>query len=620
MLFSTESVREGTLLTYEAYFREGLAERYVLPPTYILSLERYAIILSRPLVDETGAVWGVLMGRASIADLRDIMLIRAGLGETGETYLVSANRSMLTDSRFGLTNVYVRSAAAERAIEEQRAGEDTYLGYREVPVVGVYRWQPDLQVALLAEMEETEALGIANRTVRVNVGTAGLAVVAAAGASLFIARSIGNPITDLADTVTQIAAGDLERQAKVERVGEIGTLARAFNHMTAQLRTLIGGLEAQVESRTQELARRSEYLATAAEVGRVASSILEEGQLMAEVVELIRSHLGLYYVGLFLNDAEQEWAVLRTGTGEAGKQLLERQHRLQIGGNSMVGQCILTGEGRIALDVGAEAVRFDNKLLPETRSEAAIPLRSRGRILGALSIHSAVPAAFDQETITLLQTIADQVAVALDNAALFAESQESLNLLQRLYGEAQAEGWAELVRLQGQLGYRSDYQGLTEVRTLVPEVAASLRGMEATSPEGTGHTLAPAEDADGRSLAVPVRVSGRLIGVIHAARPATEDVWSDEETHLLQVFADQLGVVLEGARLYQDTRRRAAQERLLGQVWGQMRQSLDVAAVLRAVAAELGRLPGVAEASVHVALPESQAGELAGGVAEEVHA
>lgn len=601
VIFSTDPLREGTILSHETYFRNGLLYRHVTPPTYILALERYSIILSRPLRDERGAVWGVVLGRVSIAYLREIMLLRAGLGRTGEAYLVGANHAMLTDSRFGLTNLYVRTMAANTAIDNRTNGRGIYPSYRDVPVVGVYRWLPDLQIALIAEQERDEALGLVDRTVRLNLGIAVFAVALAAAVSLFIARSIGNPLSALVETATQIAAGDINRTARVVSEDEIGRLARAFNSMTARLRELIGGLEQQVAERTRELRRRSGYLEAAAEVGRVAASILDMEQLLAAVVDLIRSRLELYYVGLFLTDELGEWAVLRAGTGEPGQQMLARQHRLQVGGASMIGQCVVSGEGRIALDVGAEAIRFDNPALPDTRSEAALPLRSRGRILGALTIQSTAAAAFDQETITVLQTMADQVAVALDNALLFAGSQENLKLMQRLYGEASAQAWTELARLQGYAGYRSDAQGLTEVHAaLPPELRVYLRAEE--------ELPAPAPDVAGRlPLVAPIRVSGRLIGAIHTSRPAAEGAWSEEEIQLLRVLTDQLGVVLEGARLYQETQRRASRERLVGEITARMRQSLDVATVLRTTAAELGRLPGVAEATVHVTLPESPA-------------
>jgi len=169
--------------------------------------------------------------------------------------------------------------------------------------------------------------------------------------------------------------------------------------------------------------QRALELQTAAEVSRAASSILNPNVLLPQSVELIQERFNLYYAGIFLVDDSEEWAVLRAGTGEAGRIQLERHHQLKLGGESMIGRCIASGEAQIALDVGDAAMRFQNPVLPETRSEMALPLISRGRTLGAMTIQSIRAAAFDQENINTLQTMADQLANAIENARLFAQAQ-----------------------------------------------------------------------------------------------------------------------------------------------------------------------------------------------------
>ncbi len=178
---------------------------------------------------------------------------------------------------------------------------------------------------------------------------------------------------------------------------------------------------------------RALLLQTASEVSRAVSSFLDPEDLIHQVVELARERFNLYYAGLFLVDQTGEWsgepgkwAVLRAGTGAAGKAMLEQGHKLEIGGTSMIGWCIANKQARIALDVGAEAVRFDNPFLPQTRSELALPLISRGEILGALTIQSAQEAAFSQEDIAVLQTMADQLANAIANARLYEQAQKEI--------------------------------------------------------------------------------------------------------------------------------------------------------------------------------------------------
>ncbi len=185
------------------------------------------------------------------------------------------------------------------------------------------------------------------------------------------------------------------------------------------------------------LSARNSQLQAVAEVGRAASSILDIEQLIYQSVDLIREHFDLYYVGLFLVDTERNFAVLRAGTGEAGEKMLAREHKLEVGGDSMIGQCVARAEARIALDAGREAIRFNNPLLPETHSELALPLRSRGNVIGALSVQSRQEAAFDETSIAIYQTMADQLATAIDNAKLYTSLQQEL--AEREVAEAERE-------------------------------------------------------------------------------------------------------------------------------------------------------------------------------------
>jgi PAS domain S-box-containing protein len=175
----------------------------------------------------------------------------------------------------------------------------------------------------------------------------------------------------------------------------------------------------------EHASRRAVQLATAAEVSRDATSILDVGQLLTRTVELIQDRFDLYYAGIFLMDETGQYAVLQAGAGETGQQMLERSHKLKVGGTSMVGQCVASAQARIALDVGEEATRFDNPMLPETRSEMALPLISRGQVIGAMTIQSDRPVAFSQEDVTALQTLADQLANAIENARLYEETRRT---------------------------------------------------------------------------------------------------------------------------------------------------------------------------------------------------
>ncbi|MBN1249668.1 MAG: GAF domain-containing protein [Anaerolineae bacterium] len=206
---------------------------------------------------------------------------------------------------------------------------------------------------------------------------------------------------------------------------------------------------------TEELLRDAERRATrlqaAAEISRAATSQLNLEELLSESVELIRARFDLYYVGIFLLDGggrpdrEGQWAVLRAGTGEPGRQMLAAHHRLRLGGDSMIGQCVATGEARIALDVAEAGARFENPVLPKTQSEMALPLTSRNRVLGAMTIQSEEPAAFSDEDITVLQTMADQLANAIQNALLFEGMNQAVRENELLSNISARIGAAETV-------------------------------------------------------------------------------------------------------------------------------------------------------------------------------
>jgi GAF domain-containing protein/HAMP domain-containing protein len=594
VILSTDEAQEGKIYAHEAFFQRGLEDIYVEPPFYSPSLDRSSIVAARPIMTQGGEVVGVLAGRANLEVLSEIMRERAGLGESGETYLVGADRALLTALRSGEEGIYVRTEGTDAAIENRTNGYAVYDAYHGASVIGVYRWLPDLQVALLAEQERGEALAPVYVLLGLNAALALVCVLAAGGISFFIARGIGTPLASLAGTAERIAAGDLERTAEVGRRDEIGALAQAFNSMTSQLRDLIAGLEGRVAARTRDLEQRSRYLEAAAEVAHAASSVLDAEDLMRRVVEFIRERFDLYYVGLFAVDETGEWAVLRAGTGEAGRAMLARGHRLAVGAESMIGWSVANAQARIALDVGQDAVRLATAELPDTRSEAALPLRSRGQVIGALTVQSDRPAAFDQDAIVVLQTMADQVAVALDNARLFAESQATLETVRRAYGELTREAWGRLLRSRSDLGYRSTERGLAATdRELEPAIETAVRLGETIQGDGSG-------GAERRTLTVPVKVRGTVVAVLDTYKPVGGDDWTSQEVELLETLADQLAVALESARLYEDAQRRAVRERMTREITERMRRSADVEEIIQTALDELSSVIGTSHTFVRL--------------------
>jgi GAF domain-containing protein len=156
---------------------------------------------------------------------------------------------------------------------------------------------------------------------------------------------------------------------------------------------------------------------------------------MNQTVQLISSYFGYYHAGIFILDDVREYAVLQAANSEGGQRMLARGHKLRIGQVGIVGNVADIGVPRIALDVGDDAIFFNNPDLPLTRSEIALPLKARGQVIGVLDVQSIDEAAFSNDDVETLQVLADQVALALDNARLLKESRDALEELRNLYGQ-----------------------------------------------------------------------------------------------------------------------------------------------------------------------------------------
>jgi len=360
--------------------------------------------------------------------------------------------------------------------------------------------------------------------------------------------------------------------------------------MSRRLRELVQGLEQEVVKRTADLERRARYLEATAEVAQGAASVLEPQELLTRVVTLVSERLDFYHTGIFLLDSTGEWAVLRAASSDGGQRMLAHRHQLRVGQESVVGYVIRRGEHRIVLDVGSDAVFFDNPDLPDTHSEIALPLRARGEIIGALDVQSTEPAAFSDEDVAVLQTLADQVAMAISNAQLFQQAQESLEAERLAHGEWSHEAWRELLRTQHDLGFLRDRRGISPVGDLQrPEMKTALR---------TGKTTRSATNAT--NLATPIRIRDHVIGVIDARKPDGAGEWTEEQAALLETLADQLSVALESARLYQDTQRRAAREQLISEVTARMRGTLDLETMLKTAVQEVRQALGLPEVVVRL--------------------
>jgi GAF domain-containing protein/HAMP domain-containing protein len=420
-----------------------------------------------------------------------------------------------------------------------------------------------------------------------------IALLAAIGVSEVFVR----PIRQLTSTAQQVASGNLNIQAKVYAQDEIGVLATTFNATTNQLRETLESLEQRVAERTAELEKTSiankkqaELLQTIGDVTSIIASEQNIETLLPLITELVSERFGFYHAGIFLNDDTNLVAILRAANSEGGKRMLERRHRLRVGQEGIVGYVTGSGKNRIALDVGEDAVFFNNPDLPETRSEMALPLIARGRIIGALDIQSTISNAFSVQDAAILQVLADQVAIAIENARLYDETRQALAEIETLNRQYLAEKWQGIAAKRTVLGFSHNLANETKPLTQLVEQEEIHRAVQ------TGEVTISINSQDNKdkpAIAIPITIRGEVLATLHIQSNNPDRQWSASEIALLRTLADRIGAALETARLFEDAERRANKERLIGDVSAKIGASIDFQNILHTAVEELGRvIPG----------------------------
>ena len=396
------------------------------------TIDNFQILASSPISGLSSDEKGLLIAQPRLDRLVQILNDYTGLGKTGKTYLITPDHLLFADSRLqdDLSNqsnlTFTPTEGLRKAIESKAVISGIFPDFRQRDVLAVYRWLPELGVVLAVEQDRMETFATIFETLGINLVIVTISLAVAIALSMVVVRDIVQPITDLADTATRIAAGDLDQIARVNQTDEIGILASAFNSMTAQLRELITNLEKRVADRTQELERLALQLETSARVGREITSILEIDELLSKVSELIRGAFDYYGVHIFLLD-EGKNQLIFNGTWE-GKPY---HVTLEVGQDSLNGKAVLQNQAILANDVALEpSYRMDDHY-PDTQAELVVPLRIGNRVIGTLDILSTEKHAFNPDDMLVVQSLGDQIAIAIENARLYERSRELAVLEER---------------------------------------------------------------------------------------------------------------------------------------------------------------------------------------------
>lgn len=364
------------------------------------------------------------------------------------------------------------------------------------------------------------------------------------------------------------AVAGLRNQIERDRLRELQQANRELD----SLRT---DLEARVAERTASLARRTTELQIAARIARDTALLQADlPTLLNDVARQIAESFNFYHVGIFLLDEAGEYASLIAASSEGGRKMLESGHRLRVGEQGVVGAAAGTRRPYIALDVGQDAVFFNNPNLPETHSEMALPLMARGAVIGVLDIQSTVIKAFDEQDLAIMQTLADQLAVAIENTRLQSVTNTALEQLQFLLAEQSRRAWSAQRRKE-ELGFTYTPAGIEPAR----------KGRTAARPSG-------------RQLEVPLVLRGQPIGTISLVRKEGE--WDPREREMAAEIAAQAALALENARLLQESRQLATRERLLADATGKVWSAATIDSILETAARELGQSLGATEVVIEL--------------------
>ncbi|MBI5942912.1 MAG: GAF domain-containing protein [Chloroflexi bacterium] len=401
-----------------------------------------------------------------------------------------------------------------------------------------------------------------------------------------IARTFTRPIIALAQVANTISQGDLNVRAEAGASDEIGLLASAFNSMTDQLQSTLTGLEERIFKRTADLQKNTLQLETIADVAREIAIIRDMDTLLNVSANLIHERLGYYHVGIFLVDELGEYAVLQAASSVAAETMLSRNYKLKVGQTGLVGNVTKTGQAYIALDVGTDAVHFENPLLPDTRSEIALPLRSRNLTIGALDIQATIQNAFAERDIQTLQILADQLSAAIENAQLAQQVEVTMQELTNANRLQTQRAWKSPVNEKVFPAYEYDGLQVNAVPHNLPKEL--LKQLESGKPIHMKQA-ANLPGKNGRnSLMVPLMLLNQVIGVIGLEQDDPEHIWTDEEIAIAQAAANRAALTLENARLLEESQKRAAREQAIGNISARIGAGTEIETILKTAIRELG--------------------------------
>lgn len=358
----------------------------------------------------------------------------------------------------------------------------------------------------------------------------------------------------------------------------IGLLKNEFKSVAGQFQSALAfvskdraELENRVNERTADLIKKAEQFRAISYIARQTADVQDLELILNLVANLITDQFGYYHAGIFLINESGDEVVLHAASSEGGKKMIARGYSFRVGAKSIVGFSASQKKPHIALDVGTDAVFFENPHLPNTRSEMALPLMVRERLLGILDIQSDQPQAFGPDDTDMLQTLADQIAVVIENIRRLEDAQTALTQIETLTLARTREAWNQKTK---ESNYSYTYTPL-------------------------GMRPGKISENPNQALDIPIILHGQKIGTLSLTRK-NNAAWSGVDIDMVNEVAHQTGLAIDNVRLVEEATERAHQEQIVGELVSRFSQSADIDSLLQIAARELGQVEDVAEVSVYI--------------------
>ncbi len=557
----TSDYYQGDEYWWTAAYNDGKGAVYISKPAYDESMKADGMVLAVPVLQrDSGEVVGILRTTVVMQGVTDVLNAATGSGQNRfDLYFPGQTTQRLSQGTLGLADATLVSALDEVAgkpfAQLEYDGKLSLVARQPVidaensPEVAGLGWY------LVGTQPAELALAPVNAQRQTSLAVTAIIVALVSLVAVVVAQIFASPIIRLTETAEQVGAGNLSLQAPVQSHDEIGRLTQTFNQMTARLRETLGGLEQRIADRTRELT-------LAGNVGRTLAQEHNLDRLLKLSVELIRSSFDLYYAQIYLADPSGRSLILRAGSGAVGAELVRRGHRLAVGPGSLNGSAAARREPVLVADTAQSPSFRPNALLMETRSEMVVPLLLGDRVVGVLDMQSRRAGAFSTESLPAFEALAGQLAVAVDNAQLLAETQAARQEVERQARRMVRSGWEEYldgIHRHEKLGYVFQRQ---EVRPLEEE--AALNDSAADPQPG-------AEAVPEAIVEAPILVTGEPVGSIRLVRQG-EQAWAAEDTELVNTVAAQVARQVDSLRLLEQAERfrleaEAAARRLVHEGW-----------------------------------------------------